>query len=205
MSDLPSDDSLAAPRAQVIPLGRVNQVACAVAAANLQAILGLACGQEAVRPLDQEAYLAVRRQYNAEKLLIALEQDLPPGLIRVGVTDGDLCLPVLSYVYGQAMVGGRTALVSTHRLGGDDRQQVPRDLLYERLAKVVCHEAAHALGLEHCRQPGCLMRFSAGLENLDALELHFCPTCRVELARRRQELNAPEAGSSGNRPLGESD
>ena len=205
MSDPPPSNSLGEPRAQVIPLGRVNQVACAVAAANLQAILRLPCAQGPPRSLDQEAYLAVRRQYNAEKLLIALEADLPPGLIRVGITDGDLCLPVLSYVYGQAMVGGRAALVSLHRLGGGERERVARELLYERLAKVVCHEAAHALGLEHCREPGCLMRFSAGLDNLDALELHFCPACRVELARRRQALEQDGAGSPGNRPPSEGD
>jgi archaemetzincin len=187
-----------AAQVEVIPLGPVNQVACAVAAANLQAIMELNCRVEPGIPLDAEAYLAVRRQYNAEKLLMTLGQGLPPRCLRLGITASDLCLPILSYVYGQAMVGGRSALVSLHRLGGEAKgAPVSREVLYERLAKVACHETAHALGLAHCREPGCLMRFSAGLTNLDALDLHFCRTCRLEMVRLRRELYGGDLGDQG--------
>ena len=177
------------PLAEVIPLGPVVPVACAVVAANLQTVLDLPTRVAQGRALPPEAHLPARGQYNAAPLLKVLSQDLPPGehLLRVGVTAADLCLPVLTYVYGEAWVGGRLAVVSTHRLGGrDPAEQGGRSQRFERLAKVALHEAAHAIGLTHCREPGCLMVFSVGLDILDQLRLRFCPRCEHALAAWRR-------------------
>ena len=57
---------------------------------------------------------------------------------------------------------------------------------YERLAKVALHEVAHVLGLTHCREEGCLMRFSLGVEHIDGLAMRFCPECELRLIRARR-------------------
>jgi archaemetzincin len=175
------------PLAEVVPLGRVPSVACGVVAANLQAVMGLATAVLGERVPPLHALLPARGQVDAAPLLAALAADLAPHRLRVGVTEADLCLPILTYVYGEARVGGRVAVVSTARLAGDISRVEPAVGL-ERLAKVALHEAAHALGLTHCAQEGCLMVFSAGLDRLDRLYLRFCPACEHRLALSIREI-----------------
>lgn len=182
--------------AEVVPVGRVPPVACAVVAANLQAVLGLPAQVVDTRAPPARAHLRARDQYDAAPILAALQGDLEPPRLRVGVTALDLCLPILTFVYGEALVGGRVAVVSTARLGARPGEppvapaEAPGRLL-ERLAKVALHETAHALGLVHCRVDGCLMVFSMGLEVLDSLGLVFCPACEHRLAVWRQSLSYP--------------
>ena len=67
----------------------------------------------------------------------------------LGVTDRDLFIPILTYVFGEAQLGGRAAVVSTARLVEDVELFGPQ-LLVERLAKEAVHEVGHAFGLLHC-------------------------------------------------------
>jgi archaemetzincin len=175
------------PLAEVVPLGRVLPVACGVVAAHLQAVMGLATAVLDERVVPPHAHLPARGQVDAAAVLAALAADLAPRRLRVGVTAADLCLPILTYVYGEARVGGRVAVVSTARLAGD-ASGVEHALGLERLAKVALHEAAHALGLTHCAQGGCLMVFSAGLDRLDRLFLRYCPACEHRLALCLREI-----------------
>lgn len=170
---------------EVIPLGQVDQLAVSVVAANIQTFIGLPV--DVVPPWPEPAYavIPVRGQYNALPILKALAVDIGADTRRLGVFGGDLCLPILTYVFGEAQVNGRAAVVSLRRLRQSrDGQRVPSSLLLERLAKVAVHEMSHVLGLKHCRTPYCLMSFSLGLDQLDALSLRFCPDCERILARR---------------------
>ncbi len=170
-------------------MGRVAPVAISVVSAHLQALLGFSADKAGVVAVPPQAQLPARGQYDASKLLTALQTDLSPGRLRVAVTGLDICLPILTYVFGEALVGGRVAVVSTARLSTgdlDEQPGSPRSL--ERLAKVALHEAAHALGLSHCRRSGCLMMFSAGLKRLDELHPRFCRVCSHELVSLRREL-----------------
>ena len=157
---------------EIISFGRIDEVAVAVVSANLQEFLSLRTTIAAPRAIPPEAHLPARNQYDAEGLLKELIPGMRFRVIRLGLTNRDLTLPILTYVFGESLVGGRVAVVSLFRLGKEPGQ--PRlDLgrLYERLVKVTLHETAHALGVPHCRRPGCLMRFSYGLEQLDLLEI----------------------------------
>ncbi|RJX34221.1 MAG: peptidase M54 [Desulfarculus sp.] len=188
-----------APLVEVVPLGRVNQTAAAVAAANLQAIFGLNAAVSEPWPEPTYALVPTRGQYDAGPILLALAQGGPGPPLRLGLTGRDLCLPFLSYVFGEAQVEGRAAVVSLHRLrdaaqGGT----VPRALMLERLAKIALHEIAHVLGLVHCRAPGCLMNFSSSLAGLDRLRLGLCPACNSRLAWQRRRL----LGQASRAPAG---
>jgi archaemetzincin len=164
----------------------VNEVACAVAAAHLRVLMSLQTKVVSSVPMPASAYLELRGQHNAAAITDYLAQDLPAGVIRVGVTEHDLCLPVFTHVFGEARMGGGVAVSSLHHLRrGAEGEPVPRALLYQRLAKVVCHEVGHALGLSHCLELGCLMRFAGEVAKLDALQMWLCPSCDQELGRRR--------------------
>jgi archaemetzincin len=167
----------------LIPLGELNPFALEVVAANIQAVAALPTCIRTARDLPVEAFMATRRQFDAVKILATLGAVKDGAPLKMGVIQQDLCIPVLTYVYGESQMGGRTAVISFHRL-----QHIDRRLTYERGAKIALHETGHLLGLEHCREPGCLMRFSKQLEQLDLLPMHFCAPCEYEIARLRQRV-----------------
>ncbi len=126
----------------------------------------------------------VRSQYNANEMIqklipIAGEQDK-----MVGVTDLDLFIPVLSYIFGQAYLGGSVALVSGHRLQ-NARYGLADDpeIFHSRLLKCIIHELGHAYGLKHCLLPGCVMVSTTYVEEMDQKSDKFCRACQAVITR----------------------
>lgn len=172
-------------RMEVAALGPVDQLAVSVAAANIQAILGLMATALPPWPNPDYAFLPGRDQYNAIPILKDLSRDIVDDTLRLGIISADLCLPFLSFVYGEAQIDGKAAVLSLHRLRrGPDGKTEPSALFLQRLAKVAVHESAHIIGMTHCRNQGCIMCFSLELESLDSLSMAFCPEC--DLSRRQR-------------------
>jgi len=165
----------------IVPLGRVDETAVSIVAANLQAVMGL--NTRVLPPLDKPeyAYLPGRGQFDAAKIIGTLAdlEDMAPFVL--GISDFDLCTPILTFVYGESQLGGRAAVVSLQRLADPD----PETPLL-RTAKISLHEVGHLLGIGHCWQPDCLMHFSSNLESLDSLQPQFCSACEFEIVRRLQ-------------------
>lgn len=187
MNDLVSDQPISKRKAliDVIPLGCIEHLAVSIMAANLQAIIGL--NANIVEPrLDPEyAFLPQRQQFDALKIIKELSKETHGASFKLGVTALDICTPILTFVYGESQLGGKTALISLHRLQGGGVE-----LSYERAAKICVHEVGHMLGLEHCWAVRCLMHFSRSLEQLDSLPLQFCSACGFETARRIRALGS---------------
>ena len=176
-------------RLLVAPLGVVDEIAVSVAAANIQSAFDLPVDVEARQSCPDSAILQARPQYDAARLMAFLEHGLPAGTFRLGLTGEDISLAFLTYVYGEAQIGGKAAVVSTFRLEKGGRSgRVPTSRMYERVAKVTVHETGHMLGLVHCSRPDCVMNFSAGLEHLDNLTRAFCSGCRSFL---QEQLRLP--------------
>jgi len=120
-----------------------------------------------------------RRQYHSTAILHRLEACRHPDTWRVlGVTDLDLYVPVLTFVFGEAQMHGPCAVVSTHRL----RQEffgLPADAasFEERLLKEAVHELGHTLGLTHCADHRCVMSASHAVEWIDIKGASYCPSC----------------------------
>ena len=122
----------------------------------------------------------VRAQHASARLLGWL-LEAGPGEGRIlGVTDRDLFIPVLTYVFGEAQPDGRAAVVPSARLGEGVRE-IGQPLLVERLTKEAIHEVGHAFGLRHCETPRCVMGRSPGLAGIDAKSHQLCPVCRRRL------------------------
>jgi archaemetzincin len=126
------------------------------------------------------AYDAKRRQHASGVILKWLLQASPGAGKVLGVTDRDLFIPILTYVFGEAQLGGSAALVSTARLLEDVELFGPR-LLVERLAKEAVHEVGHAFGLLHCESPACVMSRSAGVRDVDEKDPDLCAECRARI------------------------
>ena len=138
-------------------------------------------------PVDVRAAMDVRRgQYNSTTLLAELLKHVSPvGDTRlVAVTDLDLFVPILTFVFGEAQLDGRVAIISTHRL----RQAfygLPDDpeLLLERLEKEAVHELGHTFGLLHCSDYECVMHSSTSVEGVDIKGAQLCADCQAQVQR----------------------
>ncbi len=140
---------------------------------------------DVVVPLEG-AYDAARRQYYSTKLLERLlDHRAGDGAKLLGIAGVDLYIPPLSFVFGEAQLGGAAAVISTHRL--DQRfYGLERDveLLYNRCEKEAIHEIGHCFGLVHCRDYRCVMYLSYAVEDIDLKSVVFCPACRESLPPR---------------------
>lgn len=134
----------------------------------------------------QLTYDASRGQYNSNMLLGQLLSDPSEDAMRIlGVTSVDLFIPVLTYVFGEAQLGGPAAVVSTNRLRSE-KYGLPPDpeTLMSRLEKEAVHELGHTFGLIHCSEPVCVMHASTYVEEIDPKEASFCAACLQSLRRR---------------------
>jgi len=147
-------------------------------AAHLERVYGQSILLDTVRERPGDAYDARRRQFSSGRILRWLASLLPEDGSKVlGVTDVDLFMPVLTFVYGEAQLGGRAAVVSMARLLDERGPRSP--LLVARLAKEAVHELGHTFGLLHCEQNPCVMSRSANLAQVDRKGTTLCHDCQV--------------------------
>jgi archaemetzincin len=124
------------------------------------------------------AYHPERDQYHSTALLEPLRHFSEGDEIVLGVTAADLFVPILTYVFGEAEMNGRVAIVSFRRLtqtfyGLPDEP----DVLLDRVIKEAVHEAGHTLGLTHCDDHLCVMSSSHGVEWIDLKSQELCSMC----------------------------
>ncbi len=119
-----------------------------------------------------------------------LAQYAPPDATRIlGVTDVDLSIPMLTFLFGQANLDGPIAVVSLCRLH-QEFYGLPADesLLRERTVKEVLHELGHTFGLAHCSEPKCAMSLATHIELVDGKEEQYCARCGTRLVERFTSL-----------------
>lgn len=126
--------------------------------------------------------LAGRDQLDADQLLVQLEsarlEFVQPDHALVGITAKDIGSPLFTHFFGRARLGGGAALVSLARLAPPFYGLKADDgLMRERAELEVMHELGHLFGLEHCRDPECVMRFAGTVEAIDLRGGTYCPTC----------------------------
>jgi archaemetzincin len=122
---------------------------------------------------------AIRRQYHSTTILDRLRAiPMHPNDRVLGVAAVDLFVPIFTFVFGEAEVGGRCALASTYRLE-EERYGLPpnEEKLRGRLAKEAVHELGHTYGLPHCDHWECVMASSHSVERVDVKQAAFCEEC----------------------------
>ncbi len=127
-----------------------------------------------------EFYDPVRRQYNGNTLLQKVESLHTTDSVKVvGLLNVDLFIPILTYIFGQAILGGKSAVASSYRLNNEFYgMPADRTILSNRFRKEIVHELGHTFGLIHCKSPGCVMQSSTYVEDIDLKNEHLCPQCR---------------------------
>lgn len=94
------------------------------------------------------------------------------------LTDVDIFVPVLTFIFGEAQLNGKHAILSVCRLHEEFYSGISnKNLLLERTIKEVLHELGHCYGLRHCIDWDCVMHSSPGIEGVDIKGNAFCHKC----------------------------
>ena len=132
------------------------------------------------------AYDQSRRQYHSTPILKELTKRAPDDAFKVlAITRVDLFIPILTHVYGEAQLDGRSCIVSTFRLmgglnpGGDE---------YLKVKKEAIHELGHTFNLRHCKDPSCLMHYCRSEKDVDRKSEFFCRYCLVLLKDELKQI-----------------
>ena len=132
--------------------------------------------------IDPEfAFDPSRGQYHSTAILRHLA-GLAGGDRLLGVAAVDLYVPIFTFVYGEAQLGGLAALVSTYRLRPEFYGEgADGGVLAGRLLKEALHELGHTYGLRHCQDWSCPMATSTAIERLDWKGERYCEGCWGQL------------------------
>lgn len=148
----------------------------------------------------------IRNQYNSTWILSQLLKIVPEEPCKIlGVTSVDLYVPVLTYVFGEAQLDGKAAVVSTYRLR-DELYGLPKnpERLKERLEKEAVHELGHTFGIIHCREPECVMYSTTYAEEIDFKSKNLCKVCSSVLENKKKQSQLGDQDSSRDRKAGSS-
>jgi len=141
--------------------------------------------------IPASAFDPKRKQYQSVEIMRMLVENAPSDATRIlGVTDVDLSIPMLSFLFGQAQLDGKVAVVSLCRLQQEFYGLPAQDeILRERLTKEVLHEMGHTFGLVHCSEQTCAMTLSTHIGMVDTKSERYCDRCGLRLAQRFASLN----------------
>lgn len=126
-------------------------------------------------PLPGGAYAPDRDQYNSTDVLKSIDRYIPDDALRVlAVTNADLFVPMMNFVFGEAAVDGRVSLISLHRLRPEFYANSPDEQLFVgRVMKEAIHELGHTFGLRHSANPNSVMYFSSNIVDTDRKSAEF--------------------------------
>jgi archaemetzincin len=139
--------------------------------------------RELALPAIEFAFDAARRQYGSAGVLEMLMRICPEDALKLlAVTERDLFIPVLTFVYGHAQLGGRVAAISLARLRQEFYGLPPnREVFLERAHKEALHETGHTFGLVHCADRQCAMALATNIRQIDGKRAAFCAACAARL------------------------
>ncbi len=163
----------------VVPVGDADPEVLASISGGIGRIFSARVKIDRTLSLPDKAYDARRRQYRAGDILEELRTFKKNGKGMVlGVTDKDIYVPKLNFVFGEASALTGCAVISLARLKQEFYGlQSSKTLLHARTVKEAVHELGHIFCLDHCPNPRCVMYFSNSIEDTDRKGPGFCKVC----------------------------
>lgn len=98
------------------------------------------------------------------------------------ITDVDIFVPALTFIFGEAQLNGKHSILSVCRLHEIFYSGIANEnLLLNRTIKEFLHELGHNYGLRHCIDWDCVMHASHGIEEVDIKGITYCSKCRTKV------------------------
>ena len=120
-----------------------------------------------------------RNQYHSTVILDKLAEQAPNDAFKIlAITESDLFIPIFTYVFGEAQLGGKACIISTYRLSQELPSMEWEEEFKARVVKEALHELGHTFKLTHCKERHCIMRYSRSIEDVDNKSKDFCRYCR---------------------------
>ncbi|MGA7837036.1 MAG: archaemetzincin family Zn-dependent metalloprotease [Ignavibacteriaceae bacterium] len=129
--------------------------------------------------LIDNAHSTGRLQYYSTQIIAnaAEKTSYLDGKVLI-LTSLDLYVPALTYIFGEAQLGGKHSIISACRLHEEFYSGLSNEpLLVERTIKEALHELGHNYGLKHCSDWDCVMHSSPGIEEVDIKGKFYCREC----------------------------
>ena len=167
----------------LVPIGNVSEDALTRLTSRVREVFRAPVAIQALRFDASVAFDSYRNQYNSTMFLSLLLSNSSETEGKIlGVTEYDLFVPVLTFVFGEAQLSGRAAVVSSFRLR-PEYYGLPEDevLRESRFEKEAIHELGHTFGLIHCNNDSCVMHSSTYAEDIDLKGNTLCSSCLVQL------------------------
>jgi len=165
---------------KIIPLGKVNKLVLGEIASALKEKFKAKVRITPSVDLPTEAYNKLRGQYLGVSLIEYLANNYEGRIL--GVTNEDMYAVGLNFIFGQAQLNGRVAVISLCRLNPEFYKERKNDrLLMKRARKEAIHEIGHTFGLTHCTNEDCVMCFSNTIREVDMKSEDFCEMCKLRL------------------------
>jgi|WetSurMetagenome_2_1015567.scaffolds.fasta_scaffold69393_2 archaemetzincin len=156
--------------------------------------LGLAVSRRPLLVDPTGAWDPVRGQYGSVAIMRRALAVVPPGAARLLlVTELDIFVPVLSFVFGHAQLDGPVAIMATARL----RQafygmEADAGLEIMRARIEALHEVGHTFGLTHCLDRACAMSLATTVEHVDRKADDYCSGCGALVREALVRLREPD-------------
>jgi archaemetzincin len=178
----------------ISPIGDADRTIIEVVESEIDRVYGLRTETAILLDEVEFAFDNGRNQYYSTMILEKLATRAPSHALKiVAIIQVDLFIPILTHVYGEAQLGGKTCIVSTHRLN-EGSPNLLNLTSNDRVAKEVIHELGHTFGLRHCRESNCIMHYSRSIEDVDRKSDQLCRYCKVllkdELSRLEKSLRS---------------
>ncbi len=131
------------------------------------------------------AYHKHKKQYHSTKILKQIHKSRLTGYDRIlGIADVDLYVPERTFVFGEAEIKKKVAVISLTRLR-QEFYDLPEDftLFRKRIIIEAVHELGHTYGLRHCTNNKCVMFLSNTISDTDHKGADLCSNCRKNHGR----------------------
>ena len=187
----------------ILALGSLEEEVLTVIERGLGRVYGFDVKRLPGLPEPDYAHDVQRGQHSSAHILRQLIARVPADAVSVlGITQRDLFIPMLSFVLGQAQLGGPAAVVSLARLHQQFYGLPPdRPLVLMRAVKEAVHEVGHTVGLTHCADSNCPMSLSNTVRHVDAKGAALCSNCIMIVEEKTKHMRSmgPESQGAGTR------
>jgi archaemetzincin len=165
----------------ISPIGNLDPQLIKQVGQEVHRITGYRSRTEPVLQNVDFAFESSRDQHCSTPILKKLAGLAPPQAVKIlAICREDLFIPILTHVYGEAQLGGKACIISTHRLN-EGLGTGSSEIFIQRVVKEAIHELGHTFNLRHCKNHTCCMHYCRTIKDVDRKTHQLCRYCKVLL------------------------